>query len=880
MTMTLPRTALSLAIAALLTAPAAAQDASAGTGGDDAQQQEQHEPQDSHVTTFEAVKVQAEYIPAPLQESSEVVSVLTREDLQRQGDGNAAEALTRVAGLSMAQGKFIYVRGLDERYSSALLNGSPLPSPEPLKRVVPLDLFPSNVLQTVHVQKTYSARYPGEFGGGVIDVRTVSTPDIPFLSLSIGTGGNSETTFRDGLTHYGSEDDWSGYDDGTRKIPGALREAMDTSLRIDQGNFSQDQLKVIGRSFVNAPLNLLQATDSIDPDFSFDISGGRAFDLGDGARLGLVAVGGFRNKWQTQAGIQQDGGIENDALAVRSHYDFVATENNATANALLGAGLEAGGHKVNLTTMYVHDTSKETRSKHGHDDRAGADVRDDNTHWFERELVDTQLAGGHVFGEQDQFEVDWRVSHARASRDAPYEKGIRYRLVDGYYAHNASQEQNYTRFSNVTDRTDSAGIDFSWNLPTMRMMELRFGAAWLDNERDAWSREFRFLALNGALPFYAQYQRPDYLFSDYNISQGWLTLRETTGADGAAAYAAALETRAAYVEFESDITDTLKGSIGVRYEDATQEVVPVDLFGDQPLAGAPPLENDYFLPALSATWLFADNMQLRFGASQTIARPQFRELAPQQYLDLDSDRVFIGNPYLVDSELTNLDLRWEWYFDDGEYFNVGLFHKQIDKPIESIVNEAGSTVQQTFINAPEATINGVEMDLRMHFGEQWLPGGRLFLGANYTWSDSEVSVGADDLVYPLAGSGAPRPAAELIRDGSRMQGQSEHLANVQFGYENPDTGSQALLLANYASERISARGRPGQPDFLQDPGTMLDLVLRKQLAWGGTAFTLGFEARNLLGTEYKEYQELNGSRIDLNRYELGTSYSLSLSVKF
>lgn len=880
MTMTLPRSALSLAIAALLAAPAVAQEAPTSDDADPQAQAQAQAPQDPVVPTFDAVQVQGEYIPAPLQESSEVVSVLTREDLVRQGDGNAAEALTRVAGLSMAQGKFIYVRGLDERYSSALLNGSPLPSPEPLKRVVPLDLFPSNVLQTVHVQKTYSARYPGEFGGGVIDVRTVSTPDIPFLSLSIGGGGNSETTFRDGLTHYGSEDDWSGFDDGTRKMPGALQDAIATGVRVDQGNFSQDQLQAIGRSFVNAPLNLLQATDDVDPDFNFDVSGGRAFDLGGDARLGLVAVGGFRNKWQTQAGIQQEGGIESDAIVVRSDYDFVATENNATANALLGAGLEWGDHKVNLTTMYVHDTSKETRSKHGYSDLTGADVRDDNTHWFERELIDTQLAGGHFFGDQDQFEVDWRVSHARASRDAPYEKGIRYRLVDGYYAHNASQEQNYTRFGNVTDRTDSAGVDVKWSLPTMRSMSLGFGGAWLDNSRDAWSREFRFLALNGALPFHVQYQRPDYLFSDYNLSQGYLTLRETTGADGAAAYGAALETRAAYVELESDITDTLKGSIGVRYEDATQEVVPIDLFADQSLTGAAPLENDYLLPALSATWLFADNMQLRFGASRTISRPQFRELAPQQYLDLDSDRVFIGNPYLVDSELANFDVRWEWYFDDAEYFNVGVFHKQIDRPVESIVNEAGATVQQTFINAPEATLNGVEMDLRTYFGSDWIAGSRLFLGANYTWSDSEVTVGADDLVYPLAGGGLPRPAAELIRDGSRMQGQSEHLANLQLGIENPNTGSQVTLLANYASERISARGRPGQPDFLQDPGTMLDLVARKSFDWSGTAITLGFEARNLLGTEYKEYQELNGSRIDLNRYKLGTSYSFSLNVAF
>lgn len=875
------RTGLSLAIAALLAAPGAfAQDPAPIPPTEPAPAGSSDEQQGERATELGAVEVRGQYIPEPLLESSEVISVVTREDFARQGDSDAAEALTRVAGLSLAEGKFIYVRGLNERYSSALLNGSPLPSPEPLKRVVPLDLFPANVLETVHVQKTYSARYPGEFGGGVIDLRTVGTPDIPFLTLSVGTGGNSETTFRDGLTYYGSDSDWFGYDDGTRKLPAELRAAMETGRRIDQGSFSQDELKRIGASFVNAPLNLLQAKDSIDPDFNIDGSAGRSFELGEGLELGLLAVAGFRNQWRTQFGVQQEGGVEDERMTVRSDYEFLATENTATVNALVGAGLEGANHRVNLTTLYVHDTSKEARSRHGYSDLTGAEIREDNTLWFERELVDTQLAGGHTFGEYRDIEVDWRLSHARASRESPYEKGITYRLVDGRYRHNASQEQNYTRFGTVTDRVDSAGVDVHWNLPTERSLKLHFGGAWLDNERSAWQREFRFLALNGPLPFLVQYQRPDFLFSDFNLYQGFLTLRETTGANGAAAYDASLETRAAYVELEAGLLENVRATAGLRYEDGTQTVQPIDLFGGTPPAGAAPLENAYLLPAFNLTWGFGENMQLRLAASRTIARPQFRELAPQQYLDLDSDRVFIGNPFLVDSELVNLDARFEWYFDDREYFNVGLFHKNIERPVESIVNEAGATVQQTFINAPEASLYGVELDTRMTFGEDWMPVGHLFLGANYTWSKSEVGVDGDDVVFPLAGNGQPRPAAELVRDGSQMQGQSEHLANLQFGYEHPASRSQAIVLVNYASERISARGRPGQPDLIQEPGTMVDLVLRKGFMLGSTALTLGFEARNLLGEEYQEYQELGGGRVDLNRYDLGRSYSFSIGASF
>lgn len=835
-------------------------------------------------TDLDAVKVRGVYIPEPMLASSAVMSYVSKEDLSRQGDSTAADALTRVAGLSVADGKFVYVRGLNERYSSALWNGSPLPSPEPLKRVVPLDLFPTNVLETIEVQKTYSARYPGEFGGGVINLTSAAIPEKPFLEIGVGMGGNSETTFQPGLTHYGGGDsDLSGFDNGTRKMPAALKDAIGTGNRIIAGrDFSQEQVRQVARSLVNAPLNLQQTTDSVNPDYNAEISAGNAFDMG-GARLGLIATAAIKNGWQTESGVQQSGAIENGTMVVRSGADFISTTNNATVNGLVGAAVQWGEHKVGATTMYVHDTSKETRSTEGYSDAAGFDYRDDNSNWFERELINTQLTGEHAFGEYRDLEVDWRVAHARATREAPYEKSMRYRKDDlGYWAHDAKTVRNRTSFSEVNDRIDSAGVDAKWRLPTERDISVMFGGAWSDNERDAWSREFRLDATSTA-PFYFPYQRPDYLLSDYSISQGWLDFIESTPGDGTAAYDASLETRAAYVELETQLTPNVLANLGVRYEEATQKVQPVDLFNrDRVLDTAAPLENDYFLPALTVTWNFAENMQLRFGASQTIARPQFRELAPQQYLDLDLDRLLIGNPYLVDSELTNLDVRFEWYFNQGEYFSAGLFYKDIDKPIEAVLNESTSLLQQSFINAPSATIHGVELDFRKYFASpfHWTGDNRFFVSANYTWSDSKVQVKDGDLAYTRAGRGLPQSAADLVADGSRMQGQSEHLANVQFGLENPETGSQATILVGYASERITARGTQVQPDFMFEPGTMVDFVLRKAVKLWDADVTLSLEARNVLGEEYHEYQEMGGGRADVNRYDLGTSYAFKISTSF
>lgn len=877
----LARTGLFLAISALL-APKLllAQDVTAAPTVSEAELDEIAE----QPSVLDEVEVVGEYIPQPLLETSEVVSVLTPEDFKRTGDGNAAEALSRVAGLSLVGGKFVYVRGLGERYSAAVLNGSTLPSPEPLQRVVPLDLFPSSIVDSVVVQKTYSVRYPGEFGGGIIDLQTVAVPEEPFFSVSVGTGGDTETTFASGLTYYGSETDFLGYDDGTRDMPRALREAIATGNRVDLSNFSQAQLDAIGRSLVNAPLNLMQRDDSIDPDYNAEIAGGRKFDLGSG-RLGVIGVAGIDSSWQTRVGEQQEGIVENGVISPRTDYAFASTQNDVNVNALLGLGMDWDQHELRWTNLYVHSTTKEARTRFGNDEAAGATVRDDYTEWYERELLNTQLAGKHAFGEYGDFTIDWRAAWAETTRETPYEKGIRYRLVDGVFLHNASQEQNYTRFSQVEDTVASAAVDFGYLLATdARDWQLSAGLAWSDNDRSAWAREFRFLALDGALPLAIQMQRIDFLLSNPNIGPGLLGLRETTGADGAAAYDAELATEAMYFQVETAITPMLRATAGVRYESGEQTVTPIDLFGTTPLVAAAPLDNDYLLPAATVTWNFREDMQMRFGASRTIARPQFRELAPQQYLDPDSDRLFIGNPYLVDTELTNFDARWEWYFGEGEYLTVGGFYKQLDKPVEAIINEAASTVQQTYINAPEATLYGLETEFKKYFDlpfENAVFGdSRLFLSFNYTWTDTEVSVGANDVVFPLAGAGSPRPAAELVRDGSQLQGQSEHLANLQFGLEDASTGSQAILLVNHASERISARGRPGQPDLVNEPGTFVDLVLRRGFNYRGQDLVLAFEARNLLGEDYEEYQELGGGRVNINKYDLGTSFSLSLTARF
>ncbi len=849
------------------------------------------------------IVVLGRFIPEPLRATSEVVSVLTTEDLQRQGDDNAASALTRVSGLSLVQGRFVYVRGLGERYSSALLNGSPLPSPEPLQRVVPLDLFPSNVLASANVQKTYSAQYPGEFGGGVIDLRTLSLPTERFFTFSVSTGFDSETTGEPGLTYYGGDYDFTGYDDTTRRIPRRLSAAIETGNRIVAGpDFTPAEVQAIGRDFVNANLNLLQRTDEVQGDFSIDLSAGDRFNFGD-FDLGVIAVFGYDNSWQSRSGLQEgEPVIENGNIRPTESFEFGATQNDVVVNALLGLGLRFGDHRIDWTNFYVHSTTKEARSRAGFSSPAGRTVRDDFTEWFERSLINTQLTGTHEFNrDAGDIEIQWRAAYAKTTRDAPYENRIRYVLNEQLnrfaYDPSGSGSFNTRQFSEVEDELASGGADFIYTIPLSerRDIVLRAGFSLLDNQRQAEQRIFSFITAR-PLTLPETVQRVDFLFSDFNIRPDLFSLRELTGSQGAAAYDAELQVFGAYVQADAEIFPLVRVSAGLRYEDGEQSVLPRDLFGDgggDALLTPTLIQETYWLPSATLTWNFAEDMQLRLGASMTIARPQFRELAPQTFQDVESDRLFIGNPFLTDSELINLDARYEWYFERGEYITAGVFYKDIENPVESLITTTGVGLLQTFLNAPRATIYGFEVEGRTYVDipENFRPGflsdsARLFATANYTYTNSEVSAEAGDTVRALTGGGAPQPATDLVQDGSRLQGQSDHLFNLQVGIDDRTNRTQATFLVNYVSERISARGILGvngavvQPDFIQDPGVTLDFVLRQGFTFRDQEFTIGVEARNLTGEDFEEYQEFGAGRVNLNTYDLGTTLSVSLSARF
>lgn len=813
--------------------------------------------------------------------SPQVVSVLSSADIARTGEGNIAGALGRVTGLSVVGSGYVYVRGLGDRYSLALLNGSPLPSPEPLKRVVPLDLFPTGVIASSLVQKSYSANYPGEFGGGVINLTTKATPRDPFFTIGGSISGDSETTGQLGYTYFGGSSDWTGYTNGNRDLTPALADFISSGERLSSGAVN---VQDVGKGVVNGRNAILQRDTKLPVNTALSFSGGKTFDVGT-SQLGIIAGGGYSNKWSTRDTIQQRS-LSADISSIDSDFRQVSTDQRIVLNGLLGLGLEFGENKLRWTNLYIHDTIKQGRLSLGKIDERPADIMRQKTAWYERQLINSQIVG--EFEPMADLDIDVRAAYAKSQRDAPYELSTEYVRTNSasdptgeYFVNVLNRQRGDARvvFSDLTEELISGGIDVTYKLTPD--ISVTVGNSYTDTDRVSSRREF-FYDANG-LPSGVGLLRADLLLQPDIIDFYDIAFLE--GDEGNPAFAATLRTWAGYGKVNAQIGEKFNLDAGVRWEKAEQSVVPIQVFNIPGASGAATaLLREYWLPAATLTFDVTDQMKLRLSGSKTIARPQFRELINQPYFDPDTNRAYRGNPLLVDSQLYNGEARFEYYFAPEQRFSFSGFYKKIKNPIEAFVTSDFTT---SFANAPEATLYGAEIDVQKYFdlsnlsSSDFFATRRLVLVANYTYTKSNIKVGAGDTTAVFGAFSSI--ASDYFKDGTPLTGQSDHIVNFQLGMEDTDKLSAVTFLLTYSSDRVTSRGingTPAQPDVIERPGFRLDLVARQGIKIAGQEAELKVELRNLTRTKYSEFQQSGDNRIIYNQYAPGVSGSVGLSFTF
>jgi TonB-dependent receptor len=781
--------------------------------------------------------------------SASVSDGLARDEMKKNADSDASEAMSRVTGVSVVGGEYVYVRGLGERYSNTTLNGSILPTTEPDKRVVPLDLFPTALLESVKVTKSYLPDKPAEFSGGLVEIEPINFPDGPVFSIS-GTGGyNSNTTGKDGLGYPGGGLDWLGFDDGRRALPGSIPDQKVVPASIFGGGFSQQEIQAMGRSFEN----VWEPTETTGrPDAGFSIMAGNSWD-----KLGAIGsiTYNYKNRYRAESQQYYIAGDSEGSLTPTNDYDFRYSTYQSTLGAIGNVSYRlSGAHRLAWENFYTNTGSDEARTFSGFNIDKGTDLLNQRLYWIQESVFSSKLSGEHFFPSLSNGRLDWRATYSRATRDEPDLRENLYEFRDslGAYEWSDESQSGFRMFNDLTDNVYDGAVDWTMLFSgSGRSTILKVGGQYTRRTRDFLSRRLKFKPTG--IRIVDRTQSPEVIFSEENIGPNadFQLSEDTRSTDR---YDATHDILAGFAMVDIPVTQRLRFIGGARVESSQQEVVTTDPFDPTIGEVSASLDNTDVLPGLSLVYQLTPDQNLRAAFSQTVNRPEFRELAPFEFTDVVGGRAVVGNPDLTRAKIMNVDFRWEWFpaggGADGEVVAVSGFWKDFTDPIERVV-EATAQFRNSYENAKGATNVGFELEGRKSFGPYVL------LGLNYTYTNSKIEL--------------ERGTAQIQTNLDRpLAGQSPNVGNAMLEVRNRTRDLYGRVLVNYFDDRIADVGVFGTPDIYEDARTTLDITVVKTFgAWalrlagtnltdsgylftqGGLPFRLYKEGRTIsLGVQY------------------------------
>ncbi len=799
--------------------------------------------------------------------STEVTTVLGAEQFSRSGDSDVASALRRASGLTLVGGQFIFIRGLGERFSSTLVNGAAVPSPDATRRVVPLDLFPTNFLESVLVQKTYSADRPGEFAGGTMEMRTRGIPDAFFFNFSASTGVNDNASFSNGLTYKGGGTDFLSFDDGARKLPGSISSVLDSGGTIqpqtvfNPNGFSPAEIETFGEDLSDV-WDVSKKTPG--PDRGFDVALGNVFERGD-IRAGFIAAGGWNQQFRSQNEINREFTPTTGSNTLRMIQDFDTRRSLQTVelNGYLAADIEyTDNHRLFSRTMFLRQAVDEARISQGFTDAEVNDIRRTRLRFFSNQLFMQQVGGDHRFNWAKDLSLHWLYTNATANRDEPKTRDYRFdQLNNGSYALSRRADSNQTSFADLVDKDQSWRMDAKLPLELSPDYKITLNSGFItqNKTRDSSIQRFTFFPAgpSGTDPSVIGQSSLESIFQPSYIGPNGFQLRDTTRPTDS--YNASQKLLSYYGRMDLSLYDRVNITGGVRWESNDQFVETFQNVANTNQSVISTINRTDMLPSVTSTLFISNKQQLRAGFSQTISRPDFRELSPAPFTDLNTNQETSGNPNLKQTDITNFDVRWEYYLSPSENLMASFFWKDLMQPIE-LVTLPGTAGLQTYQNADKARIYGFEVELLKGLGflHPWLE--NFYAGGNYTWSDSNVQLNAGNL-------------GAQTTNNRQLQGHSAQIFNFQIGYENPGWGTQATLLYNIASKRIVSAGLLGAPDKYEQPFHQLDFVFSQSVnKW----LSVRLNMQNLLDDDVLVLQGDELTR----QFRRGRQFNLGIKIGF
>ena len=781
----------------------------------------------------------AEGVQLMIRKNAPAVSdVLSKQEIARTPDSSASDAVKRVPSVTVDEGKYVVIRGLGDRYVSTMLNGASLPSPEPDRQAVPLDLFPTSLLSNLTVAKSYTANLPGTFAGGGLLLDTNAYPADLEMKLEVSTGIDSGSSFRDVNTQPGGSLDFLGYDDGARETPAGLPQ----NTRMDE--LSPEERELLGESVSN---RWAASSDTAMMNVGVGAEVGDTVQVG-GKRLGYLGTFTFGHEMSGRRVSTGQTRLSNGQLQYSETSTSVDGSREATIGSLGNIGYELGsGHSLNLIGLYSHDGEAVSSQTAGLNDNAGSRFEQTRLEFLERELTFLQLSGKHRLARAAS--LSWQSNVSVSGRDEPDTRDITY-LVNNtgmrtYYNEPGSGE---SFLSSLEQTSLGGGFDVSIPLPRV---SLAAGASVQHTERDFLGRRLRFTYLATGMPEHTRLPA-DQIFSPATIGTSFALEERTLQSDG---YDGALDVLGGYASAEVEATDALRAIVGMRFERSGQSLSSGNPTAVDSEAERESIDRDdsSLLPTANLVYSVAEQMNLRTAYSYTLARPMFRELAPFIYYDQVERVSREGNPDLLLTRIHNADVRWEWFPGEREVVAVSGFYKRFQNPIEQVIyNAAGS---RTFQNAASANAFGAEVEARMSLGRVAQGLDRLQIGANLALIESSIALRDEQVGSQTS---AERP----------MQGQAPYAVNVSATYSHPALAEMTVLY-NVIGATITDVGTQGLPDIYRQPFHKLDVVVQRKIQ---RDLKVKLAAVNLLDAAVESRQ---GDLATL-WYEPGVSFSLGL----
>lgn len=847
--------------------------------------------------------------------SASMIDGISSDKIRQIGDGNVAEATKRVTGVSVEGGKYVYVRGLGDRYSKTTLNGVDVPGLDPDRNSLQMDIFPTSLISNIIVSKTFTAELPADFTGGLLNIDTKEFPEEQKLSISFSTAYNPQYHFNSNfLTYDGGATDFLGFDDGTRALPAGAGANVPTPFTpgisdAQVTNFIQRFTPTLG---ARKEMSIL--------DFSGGISYGNQITLkkkgsneASNKKLGYIFSLSYKSNYKHYDQVEY-GEYQRDINA--SQYDLVAadkrkgsiSERNYLIGAIAGLAYKTNTSKIKFTLLHLQNGESRTgqfeiENFAGAVGQSGYNAVSDNLEYNQRSLSNLLISGSHIF-DKSKWEIDWKLSPTYSTSSDPDIRKTAF-SYNGTYSFASGEAGNPSRiWRSLNELNATAKIDLKKELTINNFdLELKFGASHNFKLRNYNIKLFEILFKSPQTwdgPDASVVLSPDNIYTGKNTVNGSY-IQSGNAEPNPNEYSSNVNNTGLYVSTGFTVFQKLKTTLGLRAEYFSQRhtgrdiaYASGDIINGNNLVDEKVLESINLFPTVNFTYELKPKMNLRASYTRTIARPSFKELSYAQILDPITNRIFNGSLFaysnLIDGQQTvtwdgnlketnidNVDLRWEYFMKRAQFVSISGFFKNFTNPIELVrIPEQQTSAEYQTRNVGNGRIFGGEFELRKNFDFISPVLADLSFNTNVTVVYSEISM--TDIEYNARKTYERK--GETIQRARDMAGQSPWVINCGLSYTNNKIGINVGIFYNVKGPTLAIVGTGLIPDVYSQPFHSLNFSYNQKLGKDQNT-VIDFKVSNILNSKTESYfQSYNAEKKLFSSFNPGITFSVGVNHNF